>query len=43
MATNEDKTPKKMGRPRKEIKKTQFEELCKLQCTLEEIASCLEC
>lgn len=43
MATKEDKTPKKMGRPKKEIKKTQFEKLCELQCTLEEIASAMEC
>ena len=27
-----------MARPRKEINKTEFEKLCGLQCTLEEIA-----
>lgn len=30
-------TPKKMGRPRKPIDKTEFEKLCALQCTLEEV------
>lgn len=29
----------KMGRPRKEIDKAQFEKLCGLQCTLEEICA----
>lgn len=28
---------KKMGRPKKEIDKQQFEKLCGLQCTLEEV------
>ena len=28
---------KKMGRPKKEIDKGQFEKLCGLQCTLEEV------
>ena len=32
-------TEKKTGRPRKEIDKTEFEKLCGLQCTLEEICS----
>ena len=27
-----------MGRPRKEINQIEFEKLCALQCTLEEIA-----
>ena len=31
------KQPKKMGRPRKQIDKRQFEAMCGLQCTLEEI------
>lgn len=30
-------TQKKMGRPRKPIDKTEFEKLCTLQCTLEEV------
>lgn len=29
----------KMGRPAKEIKQEQFEELCKMQCTEEEICA----
>lgn len=32
-----------MGRPKKEIDKTQFEKLCGLQCTKEEIAGFFEC
>lgn len=32
-----------MARPRKEINKTEFEKLCGLQCTLEEIAGFFEC
>lgn len=36
-------TPKKMGRPRKEINDTEFEKLCGLQCTLEEIAGFFDC
>lgn len=32
-----DTEPKKMGRPRKPIDKTEFEKLCALQCTLEEV------
>lgn len=36
-------TPKKMGRPRKEINSTEFEKLCGLQCTLEEIAGFFDC
>lgn len=31
-----------MGRPKKEISKDQFEKLCALQCTKEEICSFLE-
>jgi len=31
------------GRPRKEIDRSQFEGLCKLQCTLEEIAGWFDC
>ena len=30
-------TPRKMGSPRKPIDKTEFEKLCALQCTLEEV------
>lgn len=37
MAVSE-KEPKKMGRPRKEFDQTQFEKLCQLQCTEQEIA-----
>lgn len=36
-------TPKKMGRPRKEIDASNFEKLCGLQCTLTEIAGFFEC
>ena len=32
-----------MGRPRKEIDREQFEKLCGLQCTLEEIAGWFRC
>lgn len=32
-----------MARPRKEIDKDQFEKLCGLQCTLEEIAGWFQC
>lgn len=31
------------GRPRKEIGRTEFEKLCELQCTLEEIAGFFDC
>ena len=31
------------GRPRKEIDKKQFESLCEIHCTLEEIASVFSC
>lgn len=31
------------GRPRKEIDKTQFENLCGIQCTLEEVCCFFEC
>ena len=31
------------GRPRKEIDKKQFEQLCALQCTLDEIAGFFDC
>ena len=31
------------GRPRKEISQEQFEKLCGLQCTLDEIASFFKC
>ena len=31
------------GRPKKEIDKEQFEKLCYIQCTLEEIASFFDC
>lgn len=33
----------KMGRPQKEIDEADFEKLCRLQCTEEEIASFFEC
>ena len=33
---------KKNGRPRKEIKQKQFEELCAIQCTQEEICAVLD-
>ena len=36
-------TPKKMGRPRKEISEVEFEKLCTLQCTEEEIAGWFNC
>lgn len=36
------KEPKKMGRPQKEIEQSKFEGLCRLQCTLPEIAGVLE-
>ena len=36
-------TPKKMGRPRKEISEVEFEKLCTLQCTEEEIAGWFGC
>lgn len=32
----------KMGRPEKEINKKQFESLCGLQCTLEEVCAVLD-
>ncbi len=34
---------KKMGRPKTEINKEQFESLCNLQCTKEEIAGFFKC
>lgn len=37
------KKKKKMGRPHKELDKEQFEKLCGLQCTLEEIAGFFNC
>ena len=33
----------KLGRPRKDINRQQFENLCGLQCTEEEIASFFDC
>lgn len=33
----------KAGRPRIEVDKAKFEKLCGIQCTLEEIASVLDC
>lgn len=35
--------PKKVGRPKKEIKQDEFEKLCGMQCTLEEIAGFFDC
>lgn len=34
---------KKVGRPKIEINRVEFEKLCELQCTLEEIASFFDC
>ena len=40
---NKKESEKKVsGRPRKEIDKKQFEEMCKLQCTENEIYSIIE-
>lgn len=36
-------TEKKTGRPRKEISEATFEGLCKIQCTLQEIADVFHC
>ena len=36
-------TEKKKGRPPIEIDQEQFEKLCEIQCTLEEIANVLKC
>lgn len=33
----------KVGRPLKEINKKMFENLCAIQCTLEEICGCFDC
>lgn len=33
----------RLGRPKKEINKEQFEKLCGLQCTEEEVASFFDC
>lgn len=38
-----DTEPKRMGRPKKEIDKTEFRKLCELQCTLGEIAGFFDC
>lgn len=38
-----DTEKKPTGRPRKEISKTEFEKLCGLQCTLDEIAGFFDC
>lgn len=35
--------PKKMGRPRKEIDRNNFEKLCAMMCTQEEIAGFFNC
>ncbi len=37
------KEPTKMGAPRKEIDWKEFDKLCQLQCTLEEIAGWFDC
>ena len=37
------KPKKKMGRPRKEIDQRQFESLCAIQCTLEEVCAVFDC
>ena len=39
----ETKPKKKMGRPLKQIDKDQFERLCAIQCTEEEIADIMTC
>lgn len=36
-------TEKKIGRPQIQIDQEQFEKLCEIQCTLEEIANVLKC
>lgn len=36
-------TKKKVGRPLTDIKKEEFEKLCEIQCTLEEIAGWFRC
>ena len=41
MATAKEKKPR--GRPRKEIDKRQFEEMCRIHCTLDEIAAICGC
>lgn len=41
MATAKEKRPR--GRPRKEIDKRQFEEMCRIHCTLDEIAAICGC
>ena len=41
--TRVDTEKKITGRPRKEINETTFIGLCKIQCTLEEIASVFQC
>lgn len=44
MATkNDSNTKKKTGRPKKEIDKKLFENLCAIFCTKDEIASVMEC
>lgn len=41
--TKQNKTSKsKIGRPKKEIDQKQFEEMCKIQCTEEEICNILD-
>ena len=40
---SEKKSSKKMGRPKIEINKKQFEKLCEFQCTEEEIADFFNC
>ena len=42
-ATQKEKNPRKPGRPPIEIDVRQFENLCGLQCTAEEIASFFNC
>lgn len=45
MAIKKEKAaePKKRGRPRKEIDQRQFEEMCRIHCTLDEIAAIFGC
>lgn len=38
-----EKTKKKMGRPKIEVRQDEFEKLCFLQCTLDEIAGFFDC
>ena len=43
MARKKDKEKEGVGRPRKEIDRMQFEELCRMQCTQKEMCAVLQC